>query len=229
MEAKNFKEECASIQTEIHATKSADSPILPIADGVINLDKYLNAKFRILWILKEPYGDGGWNIGEDLNKKNSHKDFGRERATLIPMIYISYGILNGFISMKDIPNIKEEKVFETLKSIAYINIKKLPGTSTSKSEVIEKAYQSNKELLFRQIKLYNSDIIIGGGTLQYFLKDLDLKDEHRLRPAQDKYYVKDGKLYIKNHHPAFRPKYKDFSKIDYINQSINAAKEWSEK
>jgi hypothetical protein len=229
MEAKKFREECAALEGGM--TNVDD--IRPIRDGVINIDKYLNARYKILWILKEPYDNivegksGGWSVTDGLNNKKSHKDFKGERATFIPMIYISYGILNGFISMKDIPNIKDEEVFQTLKSIAYINIKKLPGTSTSDSKIIASAYKNNKELLKRQIDTYNPDIIIGGGTLNYFLQDIDLKDEHRLQSAQDKYYVKDGKLYIKNHHPAFRPT-KGFSKEDYINQSIKAAKEWSE-
>ena len=29
-----------------------------VLDGIIDADAYNSAKFKILWILKEPYGDG---------------------------------------------------------------------------------------------------------------------------------------------------------------------------
>jgi len=43
--------------------------ISPICDGIINIEQYLKSKYKILWILKEPYDEfdkdgkpcgGGW-------------------------------------------------------------------------------------------------------------------------------------------------------------------------
>jgi hypothetical protein len=30
-----------------------------LADGIVNAEKYLNRKYRILWVLKEPFDEDG--------------------------------------------------------------------------------------------------------------------------------------------------------------------------
>ncbi len=47
----NFREECTKIENEISSMKTDNEKILPISDGIINIDSYLSAKYKILWIL----------------------------------------------------------------------------------------------------------------------------------------------------------------------------------
>jgi hypothetical protein len=209
----------------------------PILDGIINIDQYKLAKYRILWILKEPYDKqnengnpcgGGWDLRIILNEKKSIKDFGREKMTFKPMIYVSYGILNNFCTWDEMPEVEESKVFETLKSIAYFNIKKLPGFTASPSSVISNAYELNKKILIQQIKLYSPQIIIGGGIMDYFLPDLQIDRNKRVirKEGSFPYYIKDKQLFISAYHPSSVPRI--LPEKNYCDDLISTVKSVSE-
>lgn len=66
------------------------------------------------------------------------------------MIYASYGILNNFCLYDDMDDIeKNPAMLEEFKSIAYINVRKLPGYRTSNNGVIGSAYQQHKAILHK--------------------------------------------------------------------------------
>ena len=66
----------------------------PIYDGINCIEEYIKAKYKILFILKEPYDSdgGGWAIKDIISKGQ----YGKSIKTFYPLIYIAYGILNHF-------------------------------------------------------------------------------------------------------------------------------------
>lgn len=202
----------------------------PITDGIVNIDDYLKARYRILWILKEPYDEitngeasgGGWDLCESFFKtkifaEGKHKS----QSTWLPVCYVAYGILHnedyGTMHTKC-----KENITSAIKSIAVINISKLPGLTQSKDKQISEAYNKYKHILHEQIELYDPDIIIGGATLPYFSKDLqlDLLLKNNVKQA-----VKNSRLYLSVYHPAQRKK----KRQAYVDDIIGAVKEWSKE
>jgi hypothetical protein len=69
------------------------------------------------------------------------------------------------------------EIIDILKEIAYINVKKTSGNSTTHFSTLESAYKENKTLLFGQINKINPSIIIYGGTYYLFENDIEEKGE----------------------------------------------------
>jgi hypothetical protein len=231
---KNLIEIGKKIDAEIYALPTENSNIEPIADGIVNEEMYLKSKFKILWILKEPYDEifegkpigGGWSVAKDaLNSKKSGKEMSREKNTFFPMIYTSFGILNDGILWEEMSDANhDQNVFDTIKKIAYINIKKTPGLTVCSSHIIAKHYDNNKKLLLKQIEVYNPDIIIGGGrTLKIMSNDLGLNDQTRKFYSDlDKdgkythgFYVSNNRIFVDAYHPGIRR-----NKESYCNNII---------
>ena len=156
-----------------------------------------------MWILKEPYDkdsikQGDWSISEALN--NGELGTKKDVNTWKPIIFSTFGILNNFIKYDEIIKISEkENVNSILKKIAYINVLKMPGgTSTSETE-LKNGYSKNKTILLKQLLSYRPDIIIGGNTLHLFKDDLKIKKEEELEFG---HFFSDKKLFINTKHPA---------------------------
>ncbi len=207
----------------------------PIRDGIIDPEKYFSTKYKILWILKEPYESvddegspcgGDWDLREVINKKNTASDLqGGGKNTYTRMTYVSFSILNGFPSWNDMELIKNDpSMLDALKSIAYINVKKLPGHTTSTESIIATAYKTYNELLLQQIDAFIPDAIIGGGTLHHFVADLKLSGLEKCQIGSVSYYSNNNKLYIQAPHPAVRR-----STPEYCDDIISAVKWWAEK
>ncbi|HLN73764.1 MAG TPA: hypothetical protein VK205_10745 [Prolixibacteraceae bacterium] len=198
----------------------------PITDGIVNTDHYLNAKYRILWILKEPYDEvkngegsgGGWDLCERfLNTSDFATRMHKSESTWMPVCYVVYGILNDLTYAGMQPLSKKEVAF-AIKSIAVINISKLPALTKSFDKEMKEAYKRYKKILHQQIELFNPDIIIGGATLLYFREDLqlDLRLKKNVRQA-----VKNSRLYLSVYHPAQTKK----TRQAYVDDIIGAVKE----
>ena len=207
----------------------------PIVDGIVNIEKYLHSRFKILWILKEPYDDvennlpsgGGWHFCNDfLAPDGFYKRIGQSRATWHPIIYTSYGILNDFMQYESMDYIRDdESMAEIVRNIAVINVKKLPGfTRTYDYSIISNAYNKHKDILLKQIDTYNPDIIIGGSTLQLFFDDFGIRDILKNNRSVD-YATKNSRLYISAYHPAQTQVTRDI----YVNDIINTVKMWTNR
>jgi hypothetical protein len=197
-----------------------------VIDGIIDLEKYLNAKYRILWVLKEASSNDTWSYLVKFKDIVWLKEKGKSVPTLKRIIYTTYGILRD-CEWHEIPDAKNEKAFEPLQEIAIINIKKIPGSSTSDDKIIQQAYYENQELLRMQINVYNPDIIIFGNTLQYFYKS----DFHGLETAEKQntnygnaFYDTGDKLYIHTWHPAVRGA--GFSDKEYVMDIVSILRNW---
>jgi hypothetical protein len=179
-----------------------------VTDGIVNLKSYNDAKYRILWILKEvnEVGRAGeWSITKDLISKarDGDKLLMGLANTFTKIIYTTYGILHnlpwdGMDYTKDKP-----EMIDVLNSIAYINIKKRPGGSVAVGSELTEAYERDKRVILYQIESYDPDIIICGGTIGYLRSDLGL-DEGKQYVGECEYYIQEDKLIIVAGHPASR-------------------------
>lgn len=236
--AEKLKEIDAEIEKQIRKVITPDNPNIGVMpDGILDFKKYSDAKFKILWILKEPYADfdekgnpnnGGWHIRDGLIRLKKYSDFTDGKKTFKPMIYTTWGILNDFCQYEDMKDVEDEPtMIDALKSIAYINVKKLPGRTTSNPSEIENAYAQHHEILHKQISEYNPDIIICGGTLYHFMNRLGIKREELINLGSVNYIIKEKKIYIEAYHPAQRKSSTNVSQKEYCNDIINAVKVWN--
>lgn len=198
-----------------------------VIDGIIDLEKYLNAKYRILWILKEANSEtDSWSYLKKFKDKEWLYRCGKSIPTLKRIIYTTYGILRD-CEWHEIPDANNEKSFEPLQEIAIINIKKIPGDSYSDTNEIQQAYYDNQELLKRQIEIYNPNVVIFGNTLQYFYKsDFDGLEtvEKQNTEYGNAFYDTGDKLYIHTWHPAVRGA--GFTDKEYVMDIVSILRNW---
>lgn len=240
MTVQDLTEKIKAFDALVNSTIVSDQEdTYPILDGIIDPERFIAAKYKIIWILKEPYDDfdeegkpfgGGWDIKAVIKSKNFIHEYTGGKPTFKPMVYASWGILNDFCLWDDMDNVeKDPSMLNALKSVAYINVKKLPGHKSTHYSVCNEAYSSYKDLLLRQIELINADIVIGGSTLHHFFNDFELSTVERHRQGSVNYYLKDNKIYIQAYHPAQRTSTTGVSQEQYCNDIILAVKTWATK
>ena len=200
----------------------------PIYDGIFDIATYHSEQMRILWILKEPYDEpdssgGGWSFAQAFRKNGI--SFAKSR-TFQPIIYVSYGILNGFLSYDQMDDITDDpEMAQVLKRIAFINVKKLPGSTSTPWEVLEEAYDQNRDILLKQIETCEPNVVIGGNTLSYFSADLGMheleKHDHKVIVT----YSSKDRIYVDAYHPVQT----QYSREMYVDSITNAVKAWWKK
>jgi hypothetical protein len=230
METKIFRAACQNIENEINSLPCPNPHISPISDGIVNPEKYLNSKLKILWILKESNDvenneGGGWSLTDTINKINNWEEQvqkGNSYRTLQRMIYTTFGLLNNFIPWQEIPSIYNSEVFEAYKQMGYINIKKIPGINRVSANQIQIAYDEYKEILLKQLATYKPDVIIGGNTLSYFYEDLGFNEMTKKTAEVTTFYSDYQRIYVDAYHPAF------FSVKEQIfcDEIITGVKNW---
>lgn len=224
-----FKNKCNTISEQIEQI-GLDNDSHFVIDGIIEPEKYLNAKYRILWVLKEANSETDtWSYLENFKDKEWLYRCGKSIPTLKRIIYITNGILRD-CEWSEIPDASNEKSFEPLQDIAIINIKKIPGGSISGGDEIQQAYYDNHELLVRQIETYNPNVVIFGNTLQYFHKtDFDGLETAEKQNTEygNAFYDTGDKLYIHTWHPAVRGA--GFTDEDYVMDVVNIVRRWKKK
>jgi len=68
-----------------------------INDGIVDIDLYINAKYKILWILKEPHDDSkeliGWDMRDLLRDAKYYTGLNPDMKSTFPLIiYSTYSI-----------------------------------------------------------------------------------------------------------------------------------------
>jgi hypothetical protein len=202
-----------------------------VLDGIVDIDYYLKSDFKILWILKEPRdvkNGGAWDSRESLKCLDDAKR-NEWRPTFYKIIYTSFGILNSFTLWDGMDYIHNNpSMKETLKSIALINLKKLPninseGFASNNNEIYE-AYKKHKKLILDQIKLINPDVIIGANTLQYIIEDFGFSRNEMKKTDTMEYFFASERLFINAKHPS----YFIIKETDYCDDIITVTKRWTE-
>ncbi len=232
-----FKKECDEISEQINKIAEKRGPVA--IDGVINPERYLKARHRVMWVLKEPNDPDiskTWSFLKNFQDEEWLLKYCRN-PTIMRVIYTSYGILKAGRT-KEMnheewtawPDCQEQKSSDVLKEIAYVNIKKTPGGGTCNRNEINEAYEEFHDLLKRQIEVYNPDIVIFGGTFYHIDKD----DFNGLKEAEKQpgnvnrgFYTTKDKLYIDAYHPAAREtEVSAECGFEYITDIVNIVRNW---
>jgi hypothetical protein len=147
-------------------------------DGIIKEELFIKAPEKILWILKEPFGEKekffdylGY-INKFKFKNNDGKLYDTSSKLWHNITHVNYCIFKKE-KWDNINNCWEDpEVFEALHHCALINLKKVKGNTSSNYEDISKFYELAKEIIKEQIQEINPSIIICGGTFKFIGKDL---------------------------------------------------------
>ncbi|HHX58123.1 MAG TPA: hypothetical protein GX710_08915 [Clostridiales bacterium] len=169
-------------------------------DGIINLELFLAAKYRILWILKETNGDFSLDYFRNATKL--------KRGTW--KTWKNVGIASSLILENDQSTKLDPTTY--LKQIAIINLKKTPGKSSTKMGKFTDDYQSTDNedtriIVQKQIKNINPNIIICGNVLSLLSNQLKfreaLKVEPMLFPKKNNMYCFNNVVFINAYHPCY--------------------------
>ena len=138
-------------------------------DGAFNQERYWNAPYRVVWVLKEALEYDCFNSQQECFRDAFKK------AKLGPtwglMAYVAHGILNikdgKYLSWEDVPLNFQEPTGSavSLESVASVNVKKTPNTrcdGTSINKEIREAFVNNKSLIFQQLRELDPQILIFG-------------------------------------------------------------------
>lgn len=229
-----LKQEQIHLINDIYALAKSkglsNDDIEPIPDGVNDLEAYVKSNPRVMWVLKEPYDnfktdgtpcDGGWNLFDAFDKDDAWTN-----RSWQPIIYVLKGIFDKLLSWDDMDWIRDDKTMtELLKRIAYINVSKMPGmTSTDGNKILED-YQIWKDILLHQINTYAPDVIYFGNTFNYFKADLV-----GVEAEPDDSIFADGMNVVDIYHKdgitlcdTYHPNQKTVLRKNYIDSLIQAA------
>lgn len=147
-----------------------------ITDGVADVASYLASTPKVMIVLKEPYDDttkddqgriipygGGWDFPMLLKAQSEARVW--PNRTWQRVIYAIYGFRNGrhYCEMDYIRN--KPEMGDVLLDTCWINLSKMPGLMSSSDNKWKKAFDDNwNDIFVEQVKLYNPDVIIFGGT-----------------------------------------------------------------
>ena len=195
----------------------------PIYDGIVNPDLYLAAPARILWILKEPWDEpdrsgGGWSLTEHCLNPRPHEM--AKGPTFQPIIYVSHGIFKRLPTWDSMPYISDQPDMAiVLRSIAFINVKKLPGLSRANNDEVLAAYLASRDLILQQIRAYEPDYILGCRPhMAVIMQDLGAKPDQIIARNSVRYAKLGNRLLLDIYHPAQTT----ISRERYVNDILEA-------
>lgn len=145
-----------------------------IYDGVGNIEEYVKSSPKVMWILKEP-----WDT--ELDNSFCVYDYnitqGTRLNTTIRNMTFSMECFQKDMTYEQLPSLSttpakfketEERVKQALGQIAYINISKILAGRATSDERLHQMWNDWHSLVMKQIKIYEPDVIIFGGTFHVF-------------------------------------------------------------
>lgn len=241
MEKTMTKEEILKTQEEI------DKEIISVCgneaglDGIADVETFLKCgKYKILWILKEAgkpdnFDDKAYNYRERFRYA---ADYSKWKLTWGKIALVSYGINKSCEEGKVLPLSEIPKMsldcnaplitgtnIYPLDEIAIINVKKTfteQKTSNQGEIIAEYNKPEIKDLLMRQVKYINPEIVIIANRVQKLAEDLagmPLADFTDVDGMARYALSKERRLVIYAYHPASR-----FSKKAYYDSILTAVK-----
>lgn len=127
-----------------------------IEDGVFDTKAWKDANPKILFLAKEAYSNGDEFILRDLiDEYGPFQNWFRVAywTKAIEMVW-------EYKSIPTFERIDDKEIKEILKRIAFVNIKKSGGLSSSNNKDLQKYVNSDRKYLKSQINYYQPDVII---------------------------------------------------------------------
>jgi len=196
----------------------------PILDGIVNQERFSTAKYRLLWVLKEPNKASPDEVWD-------HREFHRDVSgydywehTYKKIIYTSFGILFGPMTYRQIPFVDDDALIQgrnVLEDVAIININKGGGTSVANDLAIQREYVRNRELIRDQIEAIDPHIIINASRVWDLFFDLKEGPIVKYRMSNFQYSAS-KRLVINTFHPNSR-----YSERAYCENILRCQQRWS--
>lgn len=154
-----------------------------IMDGVIDPDKYANAKIKILFLNREPNDSGadGW-LNRDLRNQiiNGERIF-LNNHNIVPNLFgtflVIHQLCNESASSLDVEQFCElinEQINSTpnhsgefMLSTAYMNLKKIGGGAKTQDAILVEDLATGWNIIKKQILYLNPTIIVSGNIRKY--------------------------------------------------------------
>ncbi|MDA8002581.1 MAG: hypothetical protein MPL62_14980 [Alphaproteobacteria bacterium] len=131
------------------------------ADGIADESVYDEQNPKLLFLCKEENNPD--QEGRDF-RDWFFDSFGQHDHLRRRICQWAFGIQNKFPSFETVkeklPN--DEAKLKVLKSVAFMNLKKIGGDSLAKDEQIRAAVENEHDLIKEEIEIINPDVIIGG-------------------------------------------------------------------
>jgi len=165
-----------------------------VRDGIADPTAYLAAPVRVLFVLREPHGWAGADMGVQLRT-------GAKYAVWRRIGEWAAGILGGFPEYGQIANRQSQSV--ALRQIAVINLKKLPGGAAVEWADFEEHVFFTRDALREQIHRIAPSVIVACGTfgpVRWLLADAVDGGSLGERWCQ----LRGGALVLRSPHPAAR-------------------------
>lgn len=211
----------------------------PIYDGVVDETTYLKSDLRVAWVLKEAYADedadgnpygGGWQLRVGFSDENHDENWVHLGCKLwtFPtwqkIAYVMYGYQNG-LYWNNLPWMSEQpSMMESIKSIALINVSKMPAKRNSCDGSFRRHFHNYWEsIVHKQIEVYDPDVLIFGNTFSCFEPAWKSDLEYMEKTSNDcVWHYKFGKRHLLDtYHPAVR---KSQAYVDALIRVLNSIK-----
>ena len=132
-----------------------------VPDGAVCGNTYESTSTRVVFLLKEVNdpGGGNWDLRDFLRK-------GGRGATWNNVTRWTKGLLAlpQVLPWEDLRYINREARSHTLRKIAVVNLKKVPGGGAADVDRLRDFASNNREYLRRQLELYRPNLIVGCGA-----------------------------------------------------------------
>ena len=133
-----------------------------ISDGVVCPEKWFSQSIRTLYLLKEAYGEGSWDlIADHLCKSGQISQMWRRVSKWTSgLLGTTENTLMPYGNWGDVDHYGNEY----LQKIAVVNVKKSGGKSSSNMDEIRAYAQFDREELLQELELCDPTVIVCGYT-----------------------------------------------------------------
>lgn len=203
-------------------------------DGPVSIE-YNNAPIKILWILKEPHGEGGGSLIEFLNRLAEAEKpadvYNKWHSTYSLVIKVSYGLFSQSKEL-NVPAPQHKHYRECLMKIAVINLNKFGG-GVQKSAHYYQGLKQCKDLIKWQVEHIAPEVVILGNTFHDYLSynfatDGMILPEH-YSPSRTNFPSatdRKGRIYVSAYHPGVRGIMTHRLYYELVSREIRSHKQW---
>jgi hypothetical protein len=195
-----------------------------VADGAVDPMAYAQSKPRILLLLKEVNdpGGGGWCLRAFLRQGGRAETWDSVARWLYAIRRLPHEV-----PWEELREVTNEMRCEHLRSIAAVNLKKIPGGHTTVARLFRLAAQQHAEYLRQQFAIYKAEIVICCGSavknaFDEFIKADGAPPWQRTSRGVEFIEYADGKMVIGYSHPEARvaPNLIHYGLVDAIREIV---------